>query len=71
MVTGPDVFTLCSCSELALCCGRHMPGYPRIDVGNDYLMARYDGAIVDGQVAHASICLKPCFRFWVHNPTFM
>ncbi|KAK9838450.1 hypothetical protein WJX81_000079 [Elliptochloris bilobata] len=28
---------------------RHMPGYPRIDVGNDYLMARYDGAILDGQ----------------------
>ena len=30
--------------------GRHMPGYPRIDIGNDYLMARYDGAILDGQV---------------------
>lgn len=36
--------------------GRHMPGYPRIDIGNDYLMARYDGAILDGQVC----CLEAC-----------
>ena len=37
-------------SFYTLAYGRHMPGYPRIDVGNDYLMARYDGAILDGQV---------------------
>jgi hypothetical protein len=25
-----------------------MPGYPRVDRGNDYLMTRFDGAVVDG-----------------------
>lgn len=24
-----------------------MPGYPRMDIGNPYLTARYDGRIVD------------------------
>ena len=26
---------------------RHMPGYPRVDRGNDTLLARYDGSVVD------------------------
>ena len=26
---------------------RHMPGYPRVDKGNDTLLARYDGSVVD------------------------
>jgi hypothetical protein len=29
------------------CCLRRMPGYPRMDMGNPYLTARYDGRIVD------------------------
>ena len=28
---------------------RRIPGYPRIDRGNDYLMARFDGAVLDAQ----------------------
>jgi len=36
--------------------GRHMLGYPRIDIGNDYLMARYDGAILDGQARSPASC---------------
>lgn len=32
-------------------CGfcRKIPGYPRVDRGNDYLMARFDGAVLDAQ----------------------
>ncbi|MQL81883.1 hypothetical protein Taro_014355, partial [Colocasia esculenta] len=28
---------------------RHIPGYPRIDAGNSYLMTRYDGIIINAQ----------------------
>ncbi|KAG6542768.1 hypothetical protein Mapa_015845 [Marchantia paleacea] len=28
---------------------RYMPGYPRVDTGNPYLIARYDGLILDGK----------------------
>lgn len=28
---------------------RHMPGYPRVDRDNPYLISRYDGLIVDGK----------------------
>lgn len=28
---------------------RTIPGYPKIDVNNDYFLARFDGALIDGQ----------------------
>ena len=28
---------------------RQMPGYPRVDRGNDYLQGRFDGSVMDGQ----------------------
>ncbi len=43
-------------NEAARRFGRHMLGYPRIDIGNDYLMARYDGAILDGQARSSAGC---------------
>lgn len=31
------------------CCSRKIPGYPKIDTHNDYFLARFDGALIDGQ----------------------
>lgn len=28
---------------------RKIPGYPKIDANNDYFLARFDGALIDGQ----------------------
>lgn len=28
---------------------RRIPGYPKIDAENDYFLARFDGALIDGQ----------------------
>jgi len=28
---------------------RQIPGYPKVDRDNDYLMARFDGAVLDGK----------------------
>lgn len=28
---------------------RRIPGFPKIDTNNDYFLARFDGALIDGQ----------------------
>ena len=35
-------------SHHRLCC-RRIPGFPKIDTNNDYFLARFDGALIDGQ----------------------
>ena len=40
-------YSCCAVVNGAVVTLRHMPGYPRVDKGNDTLLARYDGAVVD------------------------
>lgn len=56
---GSDSYTLATADEKTSCgwptstaltsavADRHIPGYPRVDRGNDTLLARYDGAVMN------------------------
>jgi len=36
-------------TDACCCASRKIPGYPKIDTHNDYFLARFDGALIDGQ----------------------
>ncbi len=43
------LFAICSDTNSCCCASRKIPGYPKIDTHNDYFLARFDGALIDGQ----------------------
>lgn len=43
------LFAIRSNTDSCCCASRKIPGYPKIDTHNDYFLARFDGALIDGQ----------------------
>eukprot|EP00803_Ostreobium_quekettii_P004429 evm.model.scf_338.3 EVM.evm.TU.scf_338.3 scf_338:51123-51557(+) len=43
-------------------CRRHIPNYPRVDMSNPYLFARFDGAVIDAKPwGHGQLSLEHAF----------
>ncbi len=43
------LFAIHTDTDSCCCASRKLPGYPKIDTHNDYFLARFDGALIDGQ----------------------
>ena len=43
------LFAMHTDTDSCCCASRKIPGYPKIDTHNDYFLARFDGALIDGQ----------------------
>ncbi len=43
------LFAIHTDTDSCCCASRKIPGYPKIDTHNDYFLARFDGALIDGQ----------------------